>query len=580
MRLLALLLAIAAPLLIAMPLPPIVTMSNQLLAILGWGVVMLVAPAPALQPATLRAVAPLLAVFAMAAIGCAASIAAGGMPSPPGIGVLGILLLGAAVTLHGTSAGAADPVAFLRPFTIVLVFAGVVGALTAVLQIFAPDLLPVKIVVPPNLPGRASGNIGQSNHLADHILWGLIALVPLARAWRADAPRTRVTHAARAGWAAAALVMILGLVLSGSRMALIALLFMALWGALDRRLSGSVRIGLLASPVAWGLMLWVTGWWIAHYTHLGLSLTDRGNAGVTAYRADIWRATLMLIRDQPWLGVGWGEFNFAWSLTPLSIEARAGGLMDNTHNLPLQLAVELGVPAALVMMGLLLWALGWAMRRVGRLPGEVGVGAQGMLLIVLAMGVHSMFEYPLWYSYLLLPTAWAFGLALGAATRAGAPAEPADAPAPPLRAWRALGLMMTVLAASACLDYFNIVSLFRPRADSAPLEERIRSAQASPLFSNQGDLVAIMEHRATAEELPLIQRSSRILVTSRLLFVWSNLLQDQGQTDKARFLAARMREFNLVGARDWFDVCNDPAVAIKPFQCLPPEHPVSWRDFR
>ena len=576
MRLLALLLAVAAPLVMAMPLPPIVTMGNQLLAILGWGVVMLVAPAPALERATLRAAAPLLAVFAMAAIGCVASILMGGLPSPPGNGQLGVLLLAAAVTLHGTAAGAAGPVGFLRPFAMAMLAAGVVGALTAVLQIFAPHLLPEAIVVLPNLPGRASGNIGQSNHLADYLLWGLIAIVPLARAWRADAPRSRVTHAARAGWAAAALLMIFGLVLSGSRMALIALLLMALWGALDRRLSGPVRIALVASPVVWGLLLWVTGWWIAHYTNLGQSLTDRGNAGLTAYRGETWRAALVLIREQPWLGVGWGQFNFAWSLTPLSIEARAGGLMDNTHDLPLQLAVELGVPAALVMMGLLLGALGWAFARVRRLPGEAGIGARAMLLIVLAMGVHSMFEYPLWYSYLLLPTTWAFGLALGVAAAARKPAVVA----PPLRAWRALGLLMTVLAASACLDYLTIVSLFRPHADAAPLEDRIARAQMSPLFSNQADLVAIMAHKATAQELPLIQRSARIVVNSRLLYLWSNLLQEQGQTDKARFLAARMREFNLVGARDWFNVCSDPAVAAKPFQCLPPEHPVSWRDFR
>ncbi len=576
MKLLAFLLAIAAPLLIAMPMPPIVTMGNQLLAILGWGVVMLVAPAPALQRDTLRAVAPLLVVFAMAAIGCAVSALTGGLPSPPANGQLGVLLLAAAVTLHGAAAGAAVPQAFLRPFTITLLVTGVAGALTAVLQFFAPDLLPSEILAPRSHLGRATGNIGQYNHLADYIMWGVIAAAPLARGWRADAPRTRSTLVVRAGWAAALLLMIFGLVLTGSRTALVALVLTALWGAFDRRLPGPVRLALAVSPVVWGLMLWLAGWWFAVHMHLDGSLADRGNAGFTAYRADIWRAALQIIRDQPWLGVGWGQFNFAWSLTPLSIQARTSGLIDNAHNLPLQLAVELGVPAALVMMGLLLWALGWAVRRVSRLPGEVGVNAQAMLLIVLVMGAHSMLEYPLWYSYLLLPTVWAFGVAVGVAASAEAPV----APAPPLRAWRALGLMMTVLAASACLDYFNIVSLFRPRADSAPLEERIRSAQASPLFSNQGDLVAIMEHRATAEELPLIQRSSRILVTSRLLFVWSNLLQDQGQTDKARFLAARMREFNLVGARDWFDVCNDPAVTAKPFQCLPPEHPVSWRDFR
>ena len=37
--------------------------------------------------------------------------------------------------------------------------------------------------------------------------------------------------------------------------------------------------------------------------------------------------------------------------------------------------------------------------------------------MVLMVTLHSLLEYPLWYSYFLLPTAFAFGLCL---------AEPAD----------------------------------------------------------------------------------------------------------------------------------------------------------
>ncbi len=50
--------------------------------------------------------------------------------------------------------------------------------------------------------------------------------------------------------------------------------------------------------------------------------------------------------------------------------------------------------------------------------------------------------------------------------------------------------------------------------------------------------------------------------------------------DKARYLAARLRELDTAGARDWFNGCEDAAVAPKPFQCLPPGHPLTWRDFR
>ena len=54
--------------------------------------------------------------------------------------------------------------------------------------------------------------------------------------------------------------------------------------------------------------------------------------------------TLALIAQHPWLGVGFGEFNFAWTLTPFP--DRPIAFFDHTHNLLLQLGVELGVPLA------------------------------------------------------------------------------------------------------------------------------------------------------------------------------------------------------------------------------------------
>ena len=53
--------------------------------------------------------------------------------------------------------------------------------------------------------------------------------------------------------------------------------------------------------------------------------------------------------------MGFGEFNFAGSMTPLL--GRPTPCFDDTHNLPLQLAVELGLPRATVVMALLSWAL-------------------------------------------------------------------------------------------------------------------------------------------------------------------------------------------------------------------------------
>lgn len=572
MKVLAFLVAVAAALLVNQPLPPIVTMANQLTAILGFGLVLLLAPAPRPTAATWRAAWPLLAVFALAAAACAWSIASGGFPSPPGIGVLGILLLGAAVALHGASAGAGDAASFFRAFAIALVAGGLCEAVIAVVQMFAVDHIDNIIIALPTTRGRPGGNIGQSNQFADSMLWGLIALVPLARAWQDRGGKAL----ARAGWCAAALLLMLGVVLTGSRTAIVALVLMAVWGAADRQLARPLRIGLAVSPVLAIAMSWGVGV-LTRALHVTAVLTDRSDAtDVTAFRGAIWGQALELIRQNPLTGVGWGNFNLAWTLTPFS--ERKAGLVDNAHDLPLQLAVEMGVPAALLMTGLLVGALVFAIWRGWRLTGDAGRGARAAAMIVVVMGLHSLFEYPLWYVYLLLPTAWAFGFAVGAGS-AGAGAQDAGRAAP-LRAWRWVGALMVVLAPSAWLDYMNIVKLFLPDATSLPFEERIARAQASPLYGNQADYVAVTNLPLTTQTVPLVARSSHVLLNGRLMYLWANVLNAQGQVDKARFMAARLREFDLPGPRPWFAKCDDPAVIPKPFQCLAPEHPVNWRDFR
>jgi O-antigen ligase len=555
-------------------------MANQLAAILGWGVVMLLAPAPAPQRSTLRALSPLLIVLGIAATACLASILTGGMPSSPGYGVIGIMLLAAAVAVHGASAGASDASPYFRAFAIALLVNGLCNGIIAVVQIYAPGLFGNTLIALPTQLGRANGNFGQSNQLADALLWGLVAQVVLARAWWGGA-RGRFTGLARLAWVLSGLLMIWGVVLTGSRTGLVALVLMAAWGLADRRLARPIRIGLAASPVAAAALVWASGA-LARALGLVAVLTTREGADVTAFRSEIWSSALTLIKDQPWLGVGWGQFNFAWTLTPFPL--RSAGLVDNAHNLPLQLAVELGVPLALLMVGLLVWLLWKALSAVWQVPGEAGAAARSTVMIVVVVGLHSMLEYPLWYSYLLLPTAWALGLALGTGTRFTArQAEPADtpgAPAAPLRAWRVLGLMMVVLSASAWLAFLNIVSLYLPSATSLPLEERIRQAQRSPLFSDQADYAAVVNLPPSPELAPALVRSAHVLLNGRLMYAWANLLYQRGEIDKARFMAARLREFNLSGPRPWYAPCDDPAVTAKPFQCLPPEHPVTWRDFR
>ncbi len=112
-------------------------------------------------------------------------------------------------------------------------------------------------------------------------------------------------------------------------------------------------------------------------------------------RMALYRNVLYLISQKPLVGWGWGELDFAHFVTlyttPLA-GVRFCEILDNAHNLPLQLAVELGLPIAFFICALLLvWLLNkkpWAERVPQRQL------AWGLLAMV---GLHSLLEYPLWY---------------------------------------------------------------------------------------------------------------------------------------------------------------------------------------
>ncbi len=569
----AFVLAVAGPLLLNLPLPPAIGYTAQIAAVFGWGLVLMLVPAPTPSAGTLRAVAPLFAVLAIAAVACAISIVTHRLPTSPGIATLGLIALAAILTLHGASWGAAGAPSIFKAFATALLLAGLCGVVMAVVQIFDVARLTQTFIALPPIAGRASGNLGQANQFADTLLWALLALLALAQPRAVDGARSRGVQVLVA---IVALSLVFATVLTGSRTALVGIALMALWGLVDRGLAKSSRIVLATAPVAAALMIGLLGLW--SQSHAARVQLEHSATDVTAFRGEIWGQALQLIASQPWLGVGWGQFNFAWTLT--SFTPRSAGLVSNAHNLPLQLAVELGVPLALLMIGLLVWALWTGARRLGRLPGTTGMQSRAALMVVVVVGLHSMLEYPLWFAYLLFPAAWAWGFALGTAgsVKEQAPAETAHATAP-LRTWRIVGLMMLVTGVSAWFDYLNLVSLYVARPDMPSFEDRIRSGQQSPLFSYIANYVATTHATVPQDVLPTIERSSHVLFNGWLLVSWGEALAAQGELDKARYLAERLREFDLSGGKNFFAPCTDPAVATKPWQCTPPARSFTWHDF-
>ncbi|WP_457329367.1 Wzy polymerase domain-containing protein [Rhizobacter sp. P5_C2] len=575
-----LLVAIAVPTLLAFNVPPSATLLNQAAALAGWGVAALMlsltitlhAVPPRGAAASLAAIAALLILSVSALVAPVAT----GAPWPLALSSTGTIFAAAVTLVVGVTVGRSleqrDPV--FHSLCLALFIAGLLSVLVALIQSFVPQWADGNWIARPATPGRAGGNLRQPNHLSSLLVWSLAALACLHEAW-VERPRDPRLAMARVASLLAMGSLVLGVVLTVSRTGMVCVLLLAVWGVVDRRLSRFTRILLLLMPV-----LYVLSWMLATagvQTFAGDSQIHGSDP--SSSRFGIWANALSLIAQHPWLGVGWGEFNFAWTLTPFP--GRPGAFFDHTHNLPLQLLVELGIPLGTLVMALLLWALWKAFVAARRAASTDGLTQRGALVMVLTMAVHSMLEYPLWYAYFLLPTAFAFGICLGGIRE---PRELA-APAAARRISTALAIgsaLLVVGAIVSVLDYMRVVVIFSPPENAAPLPERIADGQRSWLFAHHADYAAgtIAEH--PGEALGSFKRSTHYLLDTRLMMAWAKALEESGDTDRARYVAQRLREFNNPGAAEFFAPCEAPKAASTPlpFQCLQPSRPLSFEDFR
>ena len=567
----ACLLAATSPTQLAFHQPPSATLLNQCLAVALWGMVVAVL-APRLRPA--RGIAPLLGPLALVALSAAGTWIWGLLPASLALQALSLLAGAALLVLAGASASRdGQGQAVFTALAWGLLAAGVLSSGVAMVQVFAPGWADGDWIAPSGLPGRAVGNLRQPNHLCSLLLWAIVAAVGL--------------HALRRlpGLVLAALLplLVLGVELSASRTGAAGLLLLLLWGAFDRRLPRSARLALLATPLLYGLAWAAMAWWgdvSQQALGAGARLAADGGLGESSpnARSNIWRNALLMVAANPWTGVGFGEFNLAWSMTPFV--NRPTAFFDHTHSLPLQLMVELGLPLSLLVMALLALALWQAWRRAAQATGDDGLAGRAALVLVLLTGLHSLVEYPLWYAYFLLPAALAWGLVLGLpAAGAATPGTRATGSHSPSAIGLVAGLLMAAAGLLAVLDYQRVVVIYAPTDGSGSLASRIARGQLSPLFAHQADYAAATNEVPPASRALGLARSIHALLDTRLMLAWSRQLADTGHTDEARWVAQRLRDFRNPDAAEFFAPCDAKAADPRqlPFQCQTPLKAHDWR---
>lgn len=270
-------------------------------------------------------------------------------------------------------------------------------ALGGVLEVLAPASPPFRLL-------RSSQSLTILPRIASFQPWpNAFGLAMVAGLGLAEGLRARGLLATRAAGACGALFLVQALQ-SGSRNAWAALALSLAWLLGRRALPGRRALAYAAGFVVAGVLLPVPAYQLGLRERAPViealvppgALRDTSLADPLqslSLRSHLWRASLPLVRARPWVGLGPGVFSE--TVAP-RVVARPG---LNTHNLALNLLVELGLVGLALAAGVLV--------AVGRGRGADGDVAEAPLVALLAGQFFDCFLYdPTSMLLLLLAAVW------------------------------------------------------------------------------------------------------------------------------------------------------------------------------
>ncbi len=282
-------------------------------------------------------------------------------------------------------------------FALVYLAAAVLSVAMQQVQILGLDWRPLVMYMGHDgvNPIRAFANVAQPNQLALLICFGLISLW-----WMLQNTR----FSGLLAWCLA-VFLLWGLVLTQSRIAWIILPGLAAFVLSHRPSQKStsfwVGVGSLLLIYVFLLISLPT---IAKY--LGFVAGTIGErVGGRSERTVLLQQAWTMASSHPWLGVGW--FGFGAQQVAHAANFSASIYAEHSHNLILNFAAELGIPYTVfffLTFSVFLWKTCFAR---GRLHNQEILF---FVMLLFAVAVHSLVEFPLWYAYVLLPV----GVCLGA----------------------------------------------------------------------------------------------------------------------------------------------------------------------
>ncbi len=419
-----------------------------------------------------------------------------------------------------------------------LIVGGLLSALAGLIQQYFPGSSLIGTVVARNTALGASGgmygNLAQRTQFADYTSLALVAL-----AYFVAAGGVR-----RSLGALLAIPLLLALGLSGSRIAWLFLLTpfglaIVFWrvhrdSPQARRLAICLGLMLLGFIVAQQVVSLAPLAPSAGYT---TTPTERLFAEMSgpSERVQLWTESVWAFLRSPVFGWGWGGFptmHFDYQATHDTLAGHDA--YNQAHNLVLQLLAETGaLGTVLVVGGIGHWL--WGLRR-----GGFSLERWWQLALLGILAVHSLSEFPLWYSYFLGMAA----ILLGVSRDERGWSAPAQRVRLPLALLCALGGIYLVLQLGAYRDFERVFTGKDADVSGGGEQRRLVSrALADPILRPYGDLAIAfstpVESDRVRERLALVSKAARFAPYYPVVYKRALLMAMAGEREAASRELAR-----------------------------------------
>jgi len=409
-----------------------------------------------------------------------------------------------------------------------LIVGGLLSALAGLIQQYLPGSSLVGSLVARKLGPSMYGNLAQRTQFADYTSLALVALAYLVAAGGLRRWPTAML----------AIPLLLALGLSGSRIAWLFLLTplglaIVFWRARRddpqaRRLAACLGLMLLGFIVAQQVATLAS---LAPSNGFTTTPTERLFAEMKgpSERFQLWAESAWAFLQAPVFGWGWGGFptmHFDYQATHDTLAGHDA--YNQAHNLVLQLLAETGAVGTIVVVGGLGYWL-WGLRR-----RAFGLERWWQLALLGILAVHSLSEFPLWYSYFLGMAA----VLLGISGDDRGWAVPARRLRLPLAALCVLGGIYLVFELGAYRDFERVFTSKDADVSGGAEQARLVSrALSDPVLRPYGELAIAfstpVESSRVQERLALVSRAARFAPYYPVVYKRALLTAMAGERDAA-----------------------------------------------